>query len=282
MHMKLWLALLCSLVISLTSCVSNNHGFRTKRLSMSQLVSHNGYSTVALVHYDEDNMDQKISDISVICAGVWIDDKHILTANHCAKHIQKEMQAKRDKREKAIREAGCDIFEMLLNGGCLSQRHKVIGEKNLPIHFVQWLEADDPGKEPTAWHLSKVVGWDDRYDLALLEAAGQAIPPHETATLATVDPEIGESVHIVGHPNKLYWTFLEGTVASYRGSIAHVEDTDGPFLQIRSPVYFGNSGGGAFNDRGELVGIADFLMGLPSEGFFIPAVSLRKFLLKHL
>src|SRR5579864_772098 len=134
----------------------------------------------------------------------------------------------------------------------------------LPIHFVQWKEVDDVGKEPTAWHLSHVVGWDEHKDLALLEAAGNAVPSHEFAKVADVTPGLGEPVHVCGHPKGFYWTFLEGTVAGYRGEIPHMDKKAGPFMQVQIPIFFGNSGGGAFNEYGELVGIADFLTRLPA------------------
>jgi S1-C subfamily serine protease len=49
-------------------------------------------------------------------------------------------------------------------------------------------------------------------------------------------------------------------------------------MQVSAPVWFGNSGGGAFNDEGEIVGIASFIMKGPSLGFFIPVDSIRPFL----
>jgi Trypsin-like peptidase domain len=247
-------------------------------LTTPQLVSHEGYSTVALVRYDEDHEDDKTSQIEPYCTAVWIDQTHILTAFHCVKSVQEEMQQKQDEREKNAPE--CNLLGALL-GLCdpnAPVQHKVIWMKDLPIHFVQWREVDDVGKEPTAWHLSHVVGWDEHKDLALLEAAGHAIPPHEFAKIADKTPELGESVHICGHPKGMYWTFLEGTVAGYRGEIPHMDKKAGPFMQVQSPIFFGNSGGGAFNSYGELVGIADFLMRLPAEGFFVHVDNIRLFL----
>lgn len=260
------------LVLSLSSC-----GMFGGKLSNQELVKHDGSSTVALVRYDTENEDD-VSDIKVFCSAVWVDDTHILTAFHCVKAIQEILQEEEDQKE--ANKPPCEGIEALL-GLCDPNavvKHKVIELQDMPMHFVQWKEAESPGLEPTAWHLSQVSGWDKRHDLALLTAVGQAIPAHESATLAKDVPGLGEHVHSVGHPRGLYWTFLEGTVAGYRGSIAGVDDIDGPFLQVQAPIYYGNSGGGAFNDYGELIGTADFLMGVPSEGFYIPVVSIRNFL----
>jgi S1-C subfamily serine protease len=43
-------------------------------------------------------------------------------------------------------------------------------------------------------------------------------------------------------------------------------------------MYFGNSGGGAFNDYGELVGIADWIKRAPEMGFFVHLDTIRSFL----
>ena len=269
---------LFAILLSLTGCGKLIASATPKTpLSTPALVSHEGYSTVALVRYDEDNRDDKVSEIKPYCSAVWVDETHILTAHHCVKSIQEEMQEKQDEKEKNPPE--CSLLAKLF-GACddTPPPHKTIYLKDLPIHYVQWKEVDDVGKEPTAWHLSHVVGWDEHKDLALLEAAGHAVPSHEVAKLADETPGLGESVHICGHPKGMYWTFLEGTVAGYRGEIPHMDKKAGPFMQVQSPIFFGNSGGGAFNNYGELVGIADFLMKLPAEGFFVHLDNIRAFL----
>lgn len=268
---------LFAIFVALTGCGTAASLTPKLPLSTPALVSHEGYSTVALVRYDEDNQDDKVSEIKPYCSAVWVDETHILTAHHCVKSIQEEMQEKQDEKEKNPPE--CSLLAKLF-GACddTPPPHKTIYLKDLPIHFVQWKEVDDVGKEPTAWHLSHVVGWDEHKDLALLEAAGHAVPAHEFAKLADETPGLGEAIHICGHPKGMYWTFLEGTVAGYRGEIPHMDKKAGPFMQAQTPIYFGNSGGGAFNNYGELVGIADFLMKLPNEGFFVHLDNIRAFL----
>lgn len=252
-------------------------------LSTQQLVAHEGSVTVALVHTDEDKADDEMSGVRPLCSAVWVDKTHILTAYHCAVGIQEELQAKQDEKEKNAPD--CEGLAKLL-GLCDEgdAEHKVIEMRGLPVHYVQWKEADEPGKEPTAQHLSHVVGWDEAHDLALLEAAGHAVPEHEFAKVNAGVPAMGERIHVCGHPKGLYWTFLEGTVAGYRQSLPHLSDKkdkvkrEGPYLQLEVPIYYGNSGGGAFNDAGELIGIADFMLRVPSEGFFVAGESIKAFL----
>lgn len=278
-------ATLCVLVVSLVSC-GGAFSQAPRPLSTQQMVSHEGYSTVALVDTDPDNDDDLVSDTRPYCSAVWVDDTHILTAYHCVKSEHKRLQARQDQKEEARKAAQADcnpIAKML--GMCDDEEveHKVIETKGMPMHYIVWNEVDDVSKEPTGQHLAHVVGWDESHDLALLRAAGHAIPGHEVAKLAAAVPGMGEHVHVCGHVKGLYWTFLEGSMAGYRGDFPHKVKKDevgrsGPYMQLQVPVYYGNSGGGAFNDSGELIGIADFLMNLPAEGFFIPVDPVRAFL----
>jgi hypothetical protein len=282
--MKSVSALIGLVALCVTSCggALNN----ASPLSPQRLVSHTGSATVALVHTDYDNDDSEVSDTRPLCSAVWIDKTHILTAYHCAVGVQEELQERQDKREKDT--PPCEGLAAALHL-CSDEavEHKVIEMKDLPVHFVQWKEADEVGKEPTAQHLSHVVGWDEAHDLALLEAAGHAIPSHESAELALAVPGMGEPVSVCGHPKGFYWTFLNGTVAGYRMSLPHMSEHKdkvkslGPYLQLEIPIYFGNSGGGAFNSAGQLIGIADFLTKLPAEGFFIPVDPIRTFLIDN-
>lgn len=258
------------LVMGLTACISGGS------LSTPDLVKHTGSASVALVYYDEMNDDDKVSDIAVYCSGVWVDETHILTAHHCVKVAQEEQQRKQDTRE--ANQEPCEGFAALL-GMCdpeAKSEHKVIALKGAPVHYVLQQEARGVGKEPDAWHLGHVAGWDVSHDVALITISG-VVPPHEVAEVAEKVPANGEPVMVVGHPKGFYWTYLTGTVAGYRGSIPH-DKTSGPFLQLQVPAYYGNSGGGAFDSSGKLIGMADQLVGLPGEALFVPVETLRSFL----
>lgn len=261
----------------LVGCGASGPFGHLSKLSTQQMVSHEGNSTVALVYTNNDNLDTKVSDVRPICTAVWLDDTHILTAFHCAKGIQEDLQDKQDEKEKNTPACGGIAALLHMCDPDAPAKHTVVELQGLPMHYVTWAESEGMGHEPTGIHLSKLVGWDKDHDLALLEAQGRAIPKHETAEVAEAVPGMGEPIHTVGHPKGLYWTFLEGTVAGYLQSVPHDEKL-GPALQLQVPIYFGNSGGGAFNEYGQLIGIADFLMRVPSEGFYVPVVTIREFL----
>ncbi len=85
--------------------------------------------------------------------------------------------------------------------------------------------------------------------------------------ISTVIPEVGERVVVVGSPLGLEQTLSEGVVSAIR----HIPDF-GEILQITAPISHGSSGSPVVNMKGEVVGIATFIM---KEGqnlnFAIPA-----------
>lgn len=256
-------------------------GLYKAKLDNRQMIAHEGATTVALMLYQDDKETTQTTGYRPFCTGVWVDDTHILTADHCAKAVQRHEQKRLDARKEKNKEEPKTLQELLqrLFGGGGLEEPDVIEEKGLSIHYIQEKEVVEVGKEPSAWHLSKVVAFDAAHDLALLEAVGRAIPAHKVAKLAAHTPEIGEHVNIVGQPVGMYWTYIQGNVSAYRGAdMLKGKDDKGPWMQVAAPVYFGNSGGGCFNDYGELVGIADWIKDAPLMSFFVHVDTIRDFL----
>jgi S1-C subfamily serine protease len=205
-------------------------------------------NTVALVYKD------KLGSVQVYCTGVWLDNDYIVTAHHCVQAI-------------ANRNADSDIDV------------DVLGTR---IYFSQENEMMGMGEDPAAMHMARVVVDNGLHDVSLLKASGKGIPSHTYASLADQLPAVGERVHIVGHVKGLYWTYVHGYVTSHRGDIplAITNGTHGPFIQMYSPVYYGNSGGGVFNSDGELVGIVSFMLGAPLTNFAIPVKYVRRMVIE--
>jgi S1-C subfamily serine protease len=133
------------------------------------------------------------------------------------------------------------------------------------------------GESPIREHLTYVLSLSNEYDLALLKIVGE-IPLHGIARLADKSPGVGEKLYIVGHPHGLTYTHTEGNVGAYRVKLPEAEDDKamaGPYLQVSAPVWKGNSGGGAFNEEGELIGICSFMVGVPNSSFFVHLDTLR-------
>lgn len=283
---RLLFSFMCMMIVAFLVCCNGCCGSLRisssphAKLSLPDLVAQEGGSSVALMMYHDDDETTKSTGYRPFCTGVWVDKTHILTANHCAKGVLENEQDRLDQRKKKA-DVEPQSLEELLNKIQNQENPEIdtIKEGGLSVHYIQENEVVDVGKEPSAWHLSKVVDFDDKHDLALLEAQGAAIPSHTIAKLAEEAPAIGESVHIVGQTVGLYWTYINGNVAAYRTKDMETGmESEGPWMQVSAPVYFGNSGGGAFNDYGELIGLADWIKRAPDVSFFIHVETLRSFL----
>lgn len=68
----------------------------------------------------------------------------------------------------------------------------------------------------------------------------------------------GTKVIAVGNPNDWDMSVTTGVI-SVQSEYIEIEDMDGEFrvMRISTPIYSGNSGGGIFNNRGQLVGIVN-------------------------
>lgn len=122
-------------------------------------------------------------------------------------------------------------------------------------------------------HLGKVVKIDIAYDLALVGVI-DLVGSHGWSGIEDGVVRVGEEVHIVGHPAGLQYTYIKGIVSALR------RNRMGEYLiQVNSSAFFGNSGGGAFNARGKLVGICHSIhVIVPSTTYFVSHRSINEFL----
>lgn len=224
----------------------------------SSYVKHLNSSTVALIHYFPAEQEQ-----FVYCTGVWISPDEFLTAAHCVKS-EARRYAEEHSKNKEEDNPFVEVELPELDG--------------LAIHYTLENEVEGMRKEPSAVHLAKSIKVDERRDLALVKAVGHAIPAHEVADIADTSPAIGDKVHVVGHPKGAYWTYLDGSVAAYRDELPYLTKR-GPFMELNCSAYYGNSGGGAFDNDGKLIGIAINLSPNPSLVVFVHIDSIHKFLI---
>ncbi len=67
------------------------------------------------------------------------------------------------------------------------------------------------------------------------------------------DIKMGEKVFAIGNPMGLDWTYTEGVVSSFRNR--EIGKYEISVIQIQTPLNHGNSGGGLYSEKGNLVGI---------------------------
>jgi S1-C subfamily serine protease len=99
---------------------------------------------------------------------------------------------------------------------------------------------------------AQIIAADRKTDRCYLRVANGGLQPvpgvRNYATLA-----VGETVFTIGSPKGLVNTLGQGLVSGLRRSNDGVE-----FVQISAPVSPGSSGGGLFDDRGNLIGVTTF------------------------
>src|SRR5262245_26296849 len=116
---------------------------------------------------------------------------------------------------------------------------------------------------------AKVIGRDDKTDLAVLKIAAKGELPVAQMGNST-DLKVGEWVVAIGNPFGLGHTVTAGIVSA-KGRVIGAGPYD-DFIQTDAPINPGNSGGPLFNMNGEMVGINTAIIASGQGiGFAIPA-----------
>jgi len=96
---------------------------------------------------------------------------------------------------------------------------------------------------------AKVKFIDKDFDIAILQVDGKVIKP---VNIYVKQPEVGSSVFAIGSPLGLEDTITNGIISAYRKRDLV------PLIQTTAPISHGNSGGGLFDSKGNLIGITTF------------------------
>ena len=98
---------------------------------------------------------------------------------------------------------------------------------------------------------AKIVGSDDRTDIALIKIEGG---PYPTMSLgSSKDTEVGEWVAAFGNPFGNGHTMTKGIVSAKGRDINEINRF--PLIQTDAPINPGNSGGPLVNTRGQVIGV---------------------------
>ncbi|MBS0531855.1 MAG: Do family serine endopeptidase [Proteobacteria bacterium] len=149
-------------------------------------------------------------------------------------------------------------------GYAVTNNHVVDGADKVEV-------TTDDGKT----YKAKVIGTDPRTDIALIKVEGGSNFPF--AKLSDDKARIGDWVLAVGNPFGLGGTVTAGIVSASGRDIGNGPYDD--FIQIDAPVNKGNSGGPAFNMKGDVIGVNTAIYS-PSGGsvgiaFSIPANTVK-------
>lgn len=175
------------------------------------------------------------------CGAVWINRNYLVTAKHCVVNDDDEVEI----------------------GG--TQKFQIYNE----------FENHYPFSRNYSVYIAEIVAQGaENEDIALLRSLDNV--GHDIATIADYIPTQGQIVHHVGHPRALQFTYMKCLVAEERmyqsfGQERHV-------LHVVGFIWFGSSGGGGFDDDGNLMGIASMLNKAPGQSLFIPPKVIRSLL----
>jgi hypothetical protein len=276
--MKLWhpAVLIFLLLSNLLGCTNTlppqDAQYATNNaINSIELAQHANASTVALIYMYHDG------SLGALCSGVWVSHDVILTAAHCVTGFTKKYnQETKDLSTKKRKEQ-----PLYLTPPDLSPLQ-------MDIPYIVPKEAPLVDTAPTApVHHTSVFYYAPTQDLALLRA-NDKIPPHFIVTLPASLPRMGQHLNLIGHPDGLYWSYMEGLVSAIRLQIPQDGPTpknhdqvviNGPLIQFQAPITHGDSGGGIFDMQGHLLGIISFMDNdAPGSGFAIHTITIRQVL----
>jgi S1-C subfamily serine protease len=138
-------------------------------------------------------------------------------------------------------------------------------------------------KTGSASYIGEIIAESKTRDLAVVRLKG-AIPHTHASIFATAPVRRGDRVYIVGNPLGEDGSIVEGIVSNVNRAF-DFPWTDGarlPMIQISGGMAGGNSGGAAYNAKGELIGVpAAGYRNAGHLGFAIPLEVVRPFLVEN-
>ncbi|MCG3163151.1 MAG: Periplasmic pH-dependent serine endoprotease DegQ [Acidobacteria bacterium] len=168
-------------------------------------------------------------------------------------------------REQIQRGLGSGVI-ITKDGYVLTNFHVIDGAEEIRVEL-----ANNRGYD------AKVIGADQRSDLAVLKIAANDLP---MLTLGDSDRvRVGDVVLAVGNPLGIGQTVTAGIISAKGRTTGLSDGSFESFLQTDAPINQGNSGGALVNTPGELVGINSQIIsptgGNIGIGFAIPANMAR-------
>lgn len=146
-------------------------------------------------------------------------------------------------------------------GYIVTNNHVIDDAQNVTVVF------QDNSKHP-----AKIVGRDEKTDLALLKVEGKESLPYVSWGNSD-DAHIGDWIMAVGNPFGLGGSVTAGIISAL-GRDIHSGNFD-DFIQLDAPINRGNSGGPTFNQDGQVIGINTAIYspsgGSVGIGFAIPS-----------
>ncbi|MGI5898760.1 MAG: S1C family serine protease [Christensenellales bacterium] len=132
------------------------------------------------------------------------------------------------------------------DGYVLTNHHVVEGAAMVQVTLSDGQELD-----------ATVIGSDEYTDVALLKIDGQVSGLHPAVIGNSDEIKVGEMSVAIGNPlgTELFGTVTMGVISANNREVSLSDGRKVNFIQTDAAINSGNSGGGLFNSRGELIGI---------------------------
>lgn len=175
--------------------------------------------------------------------------------------IKTEQEAYTRNGEKATEEAGSGSGVIITSDGYIvTNNHVVAGASGVKVYLQDGTE-----------YAATLVGRDELTDLAIVKIDAAGLP---AATLGNSSGmAVGDKVYAIGNPLGVFTSSVSGGIVSGLNRTIEVEGQSMTLMQTDASVNPGNSGGGLFNEAGELIGIVNAKssgMNVEGLGFAIP------------
>lgn len=184
------------------------------------------------------------------CAGVWLDQSLILTAMHCLPDVT-------DKSD-----------------------DQLIGSEMRYKTYEEVLATPPDSAFPEEGHLATTRVVDRMNDLALLYSPTEL--QHSYVDVAPQGAIEGDYIHVVGHPHWKPYTYASGAIYAIETKEGVFHQGSIKMYQMSASFWYGSSGGGVFNSRGELLGVVSTMAPAdPRFGWCAHTNSIKKLLASH-
>lgn len=175
------------------------------------------------------------------CSGTIIADNKVVTAAHCLPDVRQDSSRRPEKGQPY----GYKFFE--------------------PVTVTKHIFDAEGNELGSIEYKSVVYKYDYKNDVAILaNVSGVKFP--EWIRISTAPVKSGDKVYAIGNPRMWYNTVSEGTVLKPKVFL----EPGVPMIMFDAAIAPGSSGGGLFNDKGELIGITNKLMPGSVFGFANP------------